>query len=575
MTTPVDDVARARTPSPSMRLRPTADDDRRVAPGGRTDDDPTVAAGPAAPPQVQLRGWWRDPRLLAVVSAAVAVAAVHQKLQGQWDIPYFFDEMWRADMIRSSDHVERMLSHNTPAAIGWILGMWAVTAPLPSNPAVYRVAALAFVPAAAAISSLLLLRVASRQPTDAIGRRPAPAIPALAAGLAPALVVLVPAMWRYYYLNNYPFEVAYVAGLAWLAVSLDRHRWAFAALCVGIAGLPLFTVGGLLVAPGFLACGAWWVWRLPPGARRRRRLSDLGLGAGATAAFGAVVYLRLWRPITTGQGIDDYWVSQEATVGGGRSMGDLVAKLAQQVQAELLGERLMAAPSWGRTLATLVLVVSFAVGAVGLGRRWPWLVAIPASAYALAFIGAFAAHWPITLERVNLSFYWLLYLCVAFGLLRLITWPFRRHPSAALPAVAIVAVLLLPAPFDPSPTAFARWMTDDLSVVAQSQAPHNLVLAYHPMSHFYAHDRLVTTPSGGPARFSVVRERFGDRSLYQPVDGFVSRAGLRTGDVVWCVIPYDLGPDASLEACRLTDTAAERTVDHRGAGTWIQGFTLR
>lgn len=178
-----------------------------------------------------------------------------------------------------------------------------------------RMASLVFFPVAAAISSLVLLRIVEWAPRDRIGRRPTRPVAALAAGLAPALVVLLPAAWRYYYLNNYAFEVAYVAALTWAAVSLDRHRWTWPVLLAGIAGLPLFTVGGSLTAPAFLACAAWWAWHRPR-SERRRRLIGLGASAGAFAALGAVVYLRLWRPITSGQGIEDYWVGEDATIGG-------------------------------------------------------------------------------------------------------------------------------------------------------------------------------------------------------------------------------------------------------------------
>ena len=573
MTAPVDDAVRVEPAPPApARRRPV----RRAAPVAAT---AAVAEPPASPDRADTgarrQRWWADPRWLALVSAAVAAIALHQKLQGQWDMPYFFDEMWRADMVRSSDHVDRMLSHNTPAALGWILAMWAITTPFVDSPAGLRIASLAFFPIAAAISSLVLLRIVERAPLDRFGRRPARPVAALAAGLAPALVVLLPAAWRYYYLNNYAFEVAYVVAITSAAVSLDRHRWAWGALLAGVAGLPLFTVGGSLAAPALLACAGWWAWHRPPAARRRR-LVDLGVATGALAAFGAVVYLRLWRPITTGQGIEDYWVSEDATVGGRLSFGELMSKLLSQAHHDLLGDRITSSGTKVVVLATVVLVAGLVVGLVSLGRRWPWIVAVPVSAYLLALVGAGVAHWPITLERVNLCFYWLVYLAAAYGVLRLLTLPFGRHPSLALPAVVVLVAVLFPAPFDPSPTAFARWMTADLDPVAESPAPHNVVLAYHVMSHFYAHDRLVNDTAGGASRFTVVRERFGDRSLYQPVDGTIDRYDLRSGDMVWCVIPYDLGPDRSLQACRFSPTTpVDRVVDERGVGTWVQGWRVR
>ena len=573
MTAPVDDAVRV-APGPATpttrRARSASRPPRPSTPAGTAPDEQAHDVD-----EPRRRRWWADPRWLALVSAGIAAVALHQKLQGQWDMPYFFDEMWRADMVRSSDHVDRMLTHNTPAAIGWILVLWAATTPFGGGPGVMRVASLAFFPIAAGLSSLALLRIVERAPLDRFGHRPARPVAALAAGLAPAIVVLLPAAWRYYYLNNYAFEVAYVAALTWAAVSLDRHRWAWGALLAGIAGLPLFTVGGSLTAPAFVACAAWWAWHRPRPERRRRAV-DLAVATGAVAAFGAVVYLRLWHPITSGQGIEDYWVGEDATVGGRLSFGDLMAKLVSQAHHDLLGDRVMAASPTVVTLATLGLLAGLAVGLVSLGRRWPWFVAIPASAYLVALVGAFVAHWPITLERVNLCFYWMVYVAAAYGVLRMLTLPFRRHPSIALPAVAVLMVALFPTPFDPSPTAFARWMTADLDPVAASTAPRNVVLAYHTMAHFYAHDRLVNDTPGGAGRFTVVRDRFGDDALYRPVDATIDRYDLRSGDMVWCVIPYDLGPDRSLQACRFAPTTAvDRVVDERGTGTWIQGWRVR
>ena len=154
-------------------------------------------------------------------------------------------------------------------------------------------------------------------------------------------------------------------------------------------------------------------------------------------------------------------------------------------------------------------------------------------------------------------------------------------------------------------------MTADLDPVAASTAPRNVVLAYHTMAHFYAHDRLVNDTPGGAGRFTVITYALvpmlwlafigaawfvthtplpwhgwlamvlatgvvGDDALYRPVDATIDRYDLRSGDMVWCVIPYDLGPDRSLQACRFAPTTAvDRVVDERGTGTWIQGWRVR
>ncbi|MEZ5145320.1 MAG: hypothetical protein R2726_22835 [Acidimicrobiales bacterium] len=519
--------------------------------------------------------WWRDPRWLALAAAAFAVVALQVKQRGTWSQNFYFDEMWRVDMIRSSDHLDVMFNIDAPFTLGWVLLMSALTGPLPYKPELYRLVAQAFLPLAVGVSSLVLLRITAKEPLDRFGRRPARPVAAVAAGLAPALLTLVPALWRYYYFNNYLFEVAYVAALTWLALSLDERRWAFGALAVGIIGLPVFTIGGILVIPGFLACAAWWVHRSAPAVRRARAVR-LAATTAATAIAGLVVYVKLWRPVTVDYSVQSFWVTENTTVGGELSLAGLLRKLVEQAHEQLLGERIMGGPGWVVALATVVLIVSFAVGAASLGRRWPWILIIPASAYLGAVGGAYAAHWPITLERVNLGFYWLVYLCAAYGVLRLLTLPFPRHPALALPAMAALVALLVPSPFPLTPTTYARWLTGDLDDVAASTAPHNVVLAYHRVSHFYVHDRLINTEPDGPERFTVVREKIGDLSLYDPIDHVPGDHGLQPGDMVWCVIPYDDGPDLSVKACRWNDeTRVEKVYEQRLTGTWIKGYRVR
>src|SRR5689334_22277220 len=81
--------------------------DRSPAPGAAPDettvppaDEPTDVVGIVA---------------CAVTTMAAAALAVYQANAGNsWTPPFFFDEMWRVDFIRSSHPVDRMLTHDTP-----------------------------------------------------------------------------------------------------------------------------------------------------------------------------------------------------------------------------------------------------------------------------------------------------------------------------------------------------------------------------------------------------------------------------------------------------------------------------
>jgi hypothetical protein len=109
-------------------------------------------------------------------------------------------------------------------------------------------------------------------------------------------------------------------------------------------------------------------------------------------------------------------------------------------------------------------------------------------------------------------------------------------------------------------------------VVAASPDTRNIVISYHPMSHWYADDRLVTSYRG-PDTFTIVREPWhGAAPLYDHPDGAARAAGWRPGTAVWCVIPFEAGPEAASRACRLGLPGLTKQVETRRQRANIIGW---
>jgi hypothetical protein len=480
--------------------------------------------------------------VVAAVALGAGAAVLLVNRRGNLGMPFMYDEMWRVDLIRSSRPLPLLLAHDTPVPPGWIALLHVLTAVLPSSPVLFRLLALAPVPAAAALAAVMLRRALRDAP------------PAIWAG-APLLLSALPALTALYYFTNYPFEVLYLTGLALAAVSLDRSpRW-LPVLAAGVALAPLFVVGGLLALPGFVAWGAWW------SRRSRRGLAVMGAGAAVGALAAAAVYGALYRPMTARPTISSWWVNAGTTFGGDAGPAGLLLRLLTQSRDGLIPERLPAMGGTAAVIAALVVLAAAGAGADLVGRRQPWLLVVPLSAQVLTVPAGLAAGWPVTLERVNLCFQWFLLLVVAVGFLRLVTWPLRERPALGLALAVGLVVLAAPESMRNDPHDFARGLPADLSVVAASPARRNVVIGYHWMSWPYLDDVLV---NDAPAarEFDIVRDQPGDRSLYGPVDRIAREHALAAGDRLWCVKPIQLGEDFDL-ACRTAADSDLQVVDRR------------
>jgi hypothetical protein len=156
----------------------------------------------------------------------------------------------------------------------------------------------------------------------------------------------------------------------------------------------------------------------------------------------------------------------------------------------------------------------------------------------------------MTMERVNLAYLWMAYLAIPVGAVAVARRLGRAQVPVAALAVLAGVLVCLPQPGPNGPQPFARGLYGDLDAVAATPTTDSYVVAYHFMSHFYVHDRLVNEGPPGHT-FHVLRERDGDRSLYDDVDAQLRAAGWTPGSAVWCVIPMEVGPESAGQACHV------------------------
>jgi hypothetical protein len=137
-------------------------------------------------------------------------------------------------------------------------------------------------------------------------------------------------------------------------------------------------------------------------------------------------------------------------------------------------------------------------------------------------------------------------------------------------ALAVAAVAWWTPQHDEPPYRGLRGITADMAPIAASPYEDNVVITYHWMTKWSAHDLLV---NGGTRhrRFVIVGEKRDldveyialEQPVYTDVAGLVRRIAPPTA-AVWCVVPYDVGPDAGTRACQLGPTGRERLVVNHG-----------
>lgn len=500
--------------------------------------------------------------IVAAVALAVLGAFVWPALRSDW----FFDEAWRADMIRTPWSFERYRLHDTPIPPGWLVGNWTVFEVLPSRRPVIRVVAHLPVVLTTWLLYDLLARTLSASRSDG-GEAASTGRARLVAAATVVLLLLTPAMAApITYLNNYTVDLLVAVALVWgcRAITDGDVRRGTVAVVVAGALAPLIAQGGALVLPAILVVLV--LRSRVDGTPRWLRLVPIGTAALA-AVGGAVVALTLYLPVARDGSVDDFWASESLA---GLGLLGWIPRWWTTFAAAAL-------PTWlhGQALASLVLGAATIVGLVVLWRRFALAVIAPVTAQAAALVTAVVTGWPVTVVRVNLAFQAFFVLAAVLGAVvgtiavvdragRALAGrrdrpevPVTSSPRRVVIATAGFAMAfaaMWPGQvlrFSTSQDVFARGLSDDLTEIAAMSAPGDVVIGFHHMSSWYLHDVLVTS-AAAPGLVVLDELEHGPEIVDDPVATIAALAP--TARRVWCVLPFELGPEGTFERCLLEPT---------------------
>jgi hypothetical protein len=498
--------------------------------------------------------------LVGLALGAVVTAELVTLAAREYDKDYYFDEMWRADLIGSPTFVDRYLTNNAPAPPGWFFVLRLFDLALPSGARTLRLENAVLDVSMFLLLALLLDRMLIRSRRPRVSRLVAPVSAALLA-LFPAYANLAQ------YLNDYLFQGACTVAVVLLWRVHDRWSHGRTVLLAAIALLPLVTLSGLLLLPVIAADLLRRDFAATERGLRAPRLAGTIGSLVASGAVGLTLYLWLYRPVVDHQ-IKHYWAA--ATLAESSPADVLRTSWIRLMEASISDAVNVLPSGYNGPVAAALLVGLAAAGFVLLGRLWVWFPIAFVSAWLMAAVASLAG-WPMTPERVNLPILWMFHCAVVVA----VVYPvarFVRHPALVVAAGAILLLAFWPAPPPHGAEPFARGLTTDLNTVASSPDAQNIVVSYHPMSHWYADDRLVNQYRG-PNRFTIVREPWQDPSpLYDHLDQVVLGAGWARGTAVWCVVPFEVGLEGSSRACHLNLPGLTKKIEVRGQRANIIGW---
>jgi hypothetical protein len=536
------DTSAPSSPGPTDLVRPAAPVDSRA-----DDDVLTLASFP-----------W-GARLLIMGAASLVNLLV--ALRTLWPVRHldlFFDEMWRVDFIRSSNSVARMRLHDTPVPPGWVYLYKLPVAVLPHGPFALRLMALGFAGVFGGLATLIAMEIVARDLRCSSPSRRL-VITMIAAGGVLVLPCLSVVSGVNEYFNQYSFECTWAATLLLFAIVAERSNRFTGPFGAMIVVTPLFTLVPVLLLPGMLG---WLAWRRP-----HLRLRCM-VAASGSAAFAAAMYAWLYRDVAN-NGVAAFW-SEDSLFGAHRSAWKQVLFAASEIYTSVVDAAFPHRSGMLRVLLLVAFLASLSVG-LTLARRAPIVLATISGGIAMTIMASAATDWPITPVRVNLPLFAFVWMLAGVGACRLLVWCVQERALLSVVPIALPLIILWPpTPSPDGPQPFARGLTQDLEFVAESGTSTNLVVSYHFMSHWYAHDRLVNERHGN-RHFEVVREVRGDRTLYDDLSSVLA-ARWRPGEAVWCIMPYEMGSEASSEACRVDVPGLTKAIDVQGIRARIVGW---
>jgi hypothetical protein len=488
---------------------------------------------------------WSTLAVLAALTAVMLGVLAKPALR----LEYFFDEAWRADMIRTPWTLARYRQHDTPIPPGWLASMWAIFAVVPSKRPIVRLVALMpyFVAVGFGFDAMRRLMRTRHDERSSI--------------LLAAVVVLplpfVPVVAQVAtYLNNYLTDVAVGSVLMWGCVRwwLGDERPGFTAL------LSVALVGPFLgQASTFMLPAALVMLLTRRSATVRwtdRRLWVSGIAFAMSSLTAYWFFLRTVRQ----DNLQGFWADEALT---GTTWGRVPARWWKSFIDQGLPRSIS-----GKPIAVTLIVGLLLVGAWTMWRLCrPWIVMV-LSAEVVALVLSSAKGFPFTITRVNLGFLWPLFTIILLGLVTSLMAMAKRLAGTSLTVVGVVVSLAALVVWISRPTevlnaaagnsVFARGLTHDISDLAVNLSPGDVVVAYHTMSGWYVHDRLMNDTA--PSIVLLEEIAIGDRMM-SDLDGLVQERAPQSQHV-WCVIPYEVG-DLSASACSMP------------TARWIEGTSTK
>lgn len=446
-------------------------------------------------------------------------------------LDFYFDEIWRVEIVRSSSPVAAYLAGPAPIPPGWVVALSSIFDFVPDRRPLLRLAA-----ASLAIPAALLLASAVRRVLE---RRMDPIAACTVAAIAAPLTIATPALAIHAtYFNNYMTDVAVATAIIWTLTAIDDSDsmipwWSLLALSIFA---PWFGQGALFLLPGAAVIVA-------RNAHGHRRI------AGASAAVALVSFtlvgLAFLRPVAEGATLTDYWKAETPAIGLVSFARRFFTTFVDGAYPQTLADR---------PLALVVMGGLTTFGAIEVHRACRWWMPLFASAAVLATIAAVVTGWPATFVRSNSSYQILLFALAPIGVGCLVVRTATRLMKTTQSRVAagawiVVIGLALAGIWMPrsiransaSDAVFARGLTDDVATVAARLSPGDVVLAYH-LSGPYVRDGILNSDD------EVDDVRVVDEARVGPLTSVRPWTRNTTGSV-WCVIPFEAGPEATENAC--------------------------
>lgn len=472
---------------------------------------------------------------------------------------FFFDEAWRSDLIRSDSLLERYADNIAPIPLAWLSLMRLASTVAPDGFRGLRLTSLALA-TPGLVAMVAIVHECFRERWGSLSAW-------LYGVSATTLLLLAPGVHQVAaYLNDYVFQAGWTAlfVLAWIRLARHDGVVEARAFSITVVLLPLGTISGAFLLPVALVDLAH---RIRSGRTTALRMTQLVVAFGSSAVVTAVLALRLYLPL-----IDDSLASFWATTSLRQAGWDAVAALPQRIWATtLVRETFLFGGGIRFSLLAMLAVSALAVvGYVAFARHWPAYPAATLGAMAVTALVSLGADWPLTPERVNLPLWWMAWLAVGVGSITVLHAAVRR-PPLVIAAVVVIAAALFPVSHPSRTQPFAVGLYADLAHVRGSPATQNIVLSFHPMSHFYAHDALVNESTDG-RNFTIVADLDVPSRLLDDPEGAVLDAGWEPGSVIWCIVPYELGED-STRACRLDEEGFVQGTDHHGERARITSWS--